>query len=682
MSSGFRADIQGLRAVAVLLVLVNHAFQRPSGGFIGVDVFYVISGFLITGLMLREWDRNGNISLSDFYLRRLRRIAPAALVVLAATVIGAQLVWYAPQATQVTLDALSALLFVANWHFLATGTDYLQAGAQVSPIQHYWSLSIEEQFYAIWPLILIGILALTRSRRVVLAVVLLLGAASITYAGFVTSNHPIAAYFDTFGRAWELFAGALLALLPSAASYLHPWIRRGLTFVGLAALGVLAIEIDTSSPVPYPAIIPVIAATVLIIWSNAPAPRTSILGNPVSQWLGNISYSLYLWHFPILIFATTIFGSSLLVQSLALVSSVVVADLSRRFIEQPAMKLRFLQSRKTPGSAVPSTHSRSHGLVIGSAVLAVIVCFSSLQIWGPTSLRSSSALASTIGVEPGEHKTLPDEASWAKAVADASTATEWSTGAKDDLDKLYDFQLPSELDSEDGCLSNVWWNTDPRWCGEPETADVLVLGDSVTLAWTPAVREASGNSQVAAMGFGNCSLVDVEATDFSGSQGFIERCSQRRAEMHEAIQRYEPSTIVVSAAESTIGFMNAVPAEKLQAEWAAGLERMFDSLSDVPNVVFVSSPPRGPDPATCSLKFRGPSECMSPMSYRLTMKTDTEADVAAKYSNVTFVDTRSWFCTSEICPPFIGEMLVRADASHLTHAMSKSLGRYLEDALR
>ena len=219
-TTAFRADIQGMRAVAVTAVILAHATGRPAGGFVGVDVFFVISGFLITGLLLREHERSGRISLPAFFGRRIKRILPASLVVLAATVALASWLFNAPRALATWWDAVSAALLVSNWRFEASGTDYFHATDAASPLQHFWSLSIEEQFYLVWPVLLVVLLAVAargarpvlRSRIVVGGVLVVLIAASFAVAVWQSGAAPQAAYFATGARVWELGAGALLAV--------------------------------------------------------------------------------------------------------------------------------------------------------------------------------------------------------------------------------------------------------------------------------------------------------------------------------------------------------------------------------------------------------------------------------------------------------------------------------------
>jgi hypothetical protein len=220
----YRPDIQGLRMVAVVAVLLDHMIEWPSGGFVGVDVFFVISGFLITGLLLREHDRTGTISFSGFYRSRIRRIAPAAASVLIVTVTPARFAFGSARFISTAWDSMWAFLFAANWHFAALGTDYFEATGPVSPIQHFWSLAVEEQFYFVWPWLMLLIFVLagrrgqwdkSRAGRAAGIAMIAITAASLAWALWEAANNPTWAYFSIFLRTWELGVGALIAVFGS-----------------------------------------------------------------------------------------------------------------------------------------------------------------------------------------------------------------------------------------------------------------------------------------------------------------------------------------------------------------------------------------------------------------------------------------------------------------------------------
>ncbi len=232
-ASQARGDIQGLRAVAVLLVIANHVFDEPVGGFLGVDVFFVLSGFLITGLLVREHQREGSISYADFYRRRVRRIVPVATLVLVVTVVATFALYSAERGREVALDAGWAFGFLANWRFADIGTDYFAAGGPLSPLQHYWSLSVEEQFYVVWPTLVVACLWIVgrrggsrrTGRLALLTVTLLVIVVSFIYSLWHSQGQPISAYFSTADRAWELAAGAAIAVASPALRHVPQWAR-------------------------------------------------------------------------------------------------------------------------------------------------------------------------------------------------------------------------------------------------------------------------------------------------------------------------------------------------------------------------------------------------------------------------------------------------------------------------
>ncbi|MGB7819765.1 MAG: acyltransferase, partial [Ornithinibacter sp.] len=216
-SRSFRPDIEGLRAVAILTVLAYHAGLPVRGGFVGVDVFFVISGFLITGLLVTELSRTGSISWLRFVGRRIRRLLPAAVLVLVVTSAVSWVVIPGLRRREVGVDIASAAAYVVNWVLARREVDYLASDARPSPVQHFWSLAVEEQFYVVWPLLVIGLVLAARSvgrgpgRREVALVLGVLVAASFGWSVLAAATQPLPAFFTTTTRAWELGVGALLA---------------------------------------------------------------------------------------------------------------------------------------------------------------------------------------------------------------------------------------------------------------------------------------------------------------------------------------------------------------------------------------------------------------------------------------------------------------------------------------
>ncbi|HEY6017005.1 MAG TPA: acyltransferase, partial [Gaiellaceae bacterium] len=349
-----RDDLQGLRAVAVLVVALGHAgVGFLGGGYVGVDVFFVLSGFLITGLLLDEARRTGTVSLAGFYTRRARRILPAAALTLVATELAAYVLLNFVRARQVMWDSVWAAFFGANVHFSRIETDYFARDRPPSPIQHFWTLAVEEQFYLVWPallgLVLFGALLLRRRRgavtpastRRLLAVLLLATAASLAWSMVETSRLPTAAYFSTFARAWELGLGAALAVVAGPVAALRAELRATAGWLGFGAIALASTTFSSRTAFPgYAALLPTLGAALVIAGGTGGQPAYGVgrlLSVAPMRWVGDRSYTLYLWHWPILILAMEYAGHRLsLVQNLALLAgAVAVSALTFRFYENP-----------------------------------------------------------------------------------------------------------------------------------------------------------------------------------------------------------------------------------------------------------------------------------------------------------------------------------------------------------
>lgn len=340
----------------MLAVIGAHAAGWPRGGFAGVDVFFVISGFVITGMLLREQRETGRIRLARFYGRRARRLLPAALVTVGAVIGAAFALFGRARAEQVLWDGVSALLLVSNWRFTQQGTDYFHAGDAVSPLQNFWSLSVEEQFYLVWPgLLIVSLLfvpAVARRGRAVAAVVaawaVVVIAASFGWALLQGASAPTAAYFSTATRAWEFALGGLLAAgvpllgrIPAAAAALLAWI-------GVAGVVASLLLIDPASvgfPAPWAAA-PTAATALALAGGVAASPRALFpWTNPLAVVVGNASYSLYLWHFPVVVFAAALLPASPWSLPLTLAIVAVVGFASYAIVEQPLRYAPFLGGR-------------------------------------------------------------------------------------------------------------------------------------------------------------------------------------------------------------------------------------------------------------------------------------------------------------------------------------------------
>ena len=343
----FRREIQGLRALGLMLVFIAHAeLAFGEGGFVALDTFFVMSGFLITGLVLKEVNKTGTLSLSAFYARRIRRLLPLACVVLVFVLIGSWLLYSPLQNDRVSGDVIAASLYVVNWHFATQEVDYFAVDPSDSPLQHFWSLSVEEQFYLVWPALLLLALVWARGRgqravrRALWAVVAGVGVPAFVYGVFIIDYTGNAAYFSTIPRAWEFAVGGALALTLPRALALPPLVSALLTWGGLVTIVVTSLLF--TQQMAYPGILalaPTLATVAVLVAGTATVQVAPIrlLSRPALQYLGDLSYAWYLWHWPVLVFARAATGEQLTgLAALGVIAlSGIPTVISHHLIENP-----------------------------------------------------------------------------------------------------------------------------------------------------------------------------------------------------------------------------------------------------------------------------------------------------------------------------------------------------------
>ncbi len=696
-----RRDINGLRAVAVLLVVVTHTLGVPTGGYLGVDVFFVLSGFLITGIMLKEYDRTGRVSFAEFYRRRARRILPAAVLVIAVTIATAQVLFLANRADQVAADGLWSLAFLANWHFALEGADYFDATGPVSPFQHYWSLGVEEQFYVVWPLLVVLCLLLARRFRggrvpVVGIVVAAATVGSFWWALHQTAAVPTVAYFSTFTRAWELGIGALLAVVAERLARVQgrAW-RVALAWCGLAALGIGAFRLTEHSPVPGPwAAVPVLGTVAVVAAGTGvqqPPRLAGILSNPVAQYIGLISFSLYLWHWPVVVYLQSVMAPGVARSLTAVVVAIALSVLSFHLVEDPVRRSSWLEPKSRKRLA-----PRSEPLVGRRAAVA---CLASLVLLaGITSgyavLRSPSAPAVAALEVDGVADPVTDvdpaspEGKLSAGVRAALQSSTWPA-LQPSLDSLGEGALVAPW-SKDKCL-DVRTDDDVARCSYGDDAGTqlaVVVGDSVATSYVPGISDALGPQgwRVQPLTLQACPAAQVQVNDFQGA--LWTPCVPHRDWVLEKVAALKPALVVVASAEDSIDRL--VSGAKDQAaydEWRDGMTQTLTRLRALaPQVVVLGAPPAGQDPRTCATARSTPADCLSKMHKRWwSIRAAEQAAVEAAGSaeeGVRYVDVHTWFCSENgYCPAFIGSTPVRADPNHLTDAFSHQLAGVLAGAL-
>ena len=404
--SNFRPDIEGLRAVAILAVVAYHAgLSAIPGGYVGVDVFFVISGFLITDHLGRELAEKGGISFGAFYARRARRLLPSALLVIGVTVAVSCVVLPPLQAMVVAKDGLANAFYVGNYRYALQATNYLSVGGPVSPLLNYWSLGVEEQFYLVWPALLFAasLVWLHNSKRTnsasprkakplfsaVFVAMALLAAGSLAFSIWLTRANEPWAFFSLPTRAWELAVGGLLALVAPRLGRLPAGGTALLSWAGVGAIVFAAVTFTSATPFPGTAALVPVAGAAAVVAGGCARPRLGavwLLGRRPMQLIGRVSYTWYLWHWPALVLAPSIVGHHLSTWGNVAVCGValVLAGVTTVLLERPL--------QRAPWLARPR---RSLLLVVGlSGALAATILLSTASL--PSLTGSGHAPASAL----------------------------------------------------------------------------------------------------------------------------------------------------------------------------------------------------------------------------------------------------------------------------------------------
>jgi peptidoglycan/LPS O-acetylase OafA/YrhL len=702
-----RLDIEGLRALAVVAVVLDHLVHWPHGGFVGVDIFFVISGYLISGILLREATTTGRISFRQFYIRRMKRILPAAAVVLSVTVTVAYVVFYGGRASSIAGDAFWALLFSANWRFAILGTDYMNSGSSVSPLQHYWSLGVEEQFYILWPWIILSALYLARRLRtnkrgrvaVLASAVGLSILVSFAFALWETQGNHTVAYFSTFSRGWELGAGALLAVLtPSFKGFVRP-LRVALLWIGLALLAGSTLLITPDTPFPAPnALYPVLGACLVILagtgtQSGSYDRMAWILTNPVSRYIGKISYSLYLWHFPvIIILATFVPAGSKRFYVLAVGLMVVLSIASFNLVEDPIR-------RSSLGSSNVKDERPARRRRIGPA--AAVAIFVALLIAAPLTAfatlgqQQTADAGATTGPETPESSTATTVEGRQEQLRSALLAEQWPTLTPDPAGMGPDGTLAKPVEwTKDGCLGgelsplahekDVTANAGRCIYGsETATKSVIVFGDSTTMSFVPGIRKAleGQDLKIYVYTVAACSPTLVPA----GEDASAEECIRFKAWVQDEIQRLQPETVVSSFLRNDGHLRSKASGAEADAEWQRNISAMADYVTrrGARYVLFEAPAPAKADPSLCITRFSTPSDCTTERAPSSDNQSSVESRALGSLGKgALYVPTKDWFCVNGRCPAFIGNTALYADINHISARASEELAPLIADALR
>jgi peptidoglycan/LPS O-acetylase OafA/YrhL len=697
MANHLRGDIQGLRAVAVLVVIAAHAgVPYVPGGFVGVDVFFVISGYLIAGLLYREVLVSGRFSLGAFWARRARRILPAATLVTVTTVF-ASIIWMSLlDSRQVVIDALWASGFAANVHFAQQGVYYFAQDTGNSPLQHYWSLAVEEQFYVAWPLLLLACLGIAKllghgrahpsverlPRRVVVTVLLAGTLTSLVWSVVSTVDSPAAAYFSTFTRAWELGVGALIALVPpSAVRRLTRWGVETMALLGAGLLVVSCVLINEDMPFPgIVAAVPV-TGTVLLLLAGTGHYRTlagRLLAIRPMRHIGDWSYSLYLWHWPALILPRYALQRDLTPYETALAVFVVftLSAYSYRFVELP-----FRQG-------APAHRLRRRRALLLYPVSASLVLTTAAAAWMWTDSQvNENGDNPPITVAAGQLNGTLDENTLALVRASVNAAKDKKAVPSDLSPDL--FQLRNSIADVGSCdyEDNVRALC-PR--GDEDGDRTLVLiGDSHARAWIPAFNKIidAGHWKAYYLVKPQCTAAHVTIASTASDQPFTD-CSDFQDWVMQQVITLHPDLVVVASSPPVNGVFDGDERHESTESIAPLLRQGYDDLflelsGSADRVALIRDVPKSPhDPATC-LTTGDPNlgDCIFEPDERSQFLGDV-AVVSAKSSGAKVVDPTPWLCYQGECPIVIGGKISYRDTDHLTTEYAADLWGELGTALQ
>ncbi|MBV8732678.1 MAG: acyltransferase [Acidobacteriia bacterium] len=636
--SDFRADIEGLRGIAVLLVVTYHCgLSFTSGGFVGVDVFFVLSGYLITGLLVSEVRETGGINLLEFYARRVRRLLPASALMLAATLVTAAL-FLAPQELHFAgRAARAAALYMSNVFFATNAADYFAPNVKSNPLLHTWSLAVEEQFYLFWPLLILSALQLFRSTKTLLAF-----QSAVTLVSFIACVYWTAAggpfaFYQLPARAWEFGIGGMAVLLPRGSSKVPHILSRALSWFGLLAILASAAFMPGTANFPgWLALLPVLAtAAILIAGADLPnCAAAPLLHSRPLQLLGKLSYSWYLWHWPFLVFSLALFPNITLAGKLtAALASLAVAAIAHYLFENP-IRLH------------PSLLPRP-AFCLGLAALVSVLSLTAASF----SMRYASGLANS-----------PPMKNIAAAATDISS-------------------MPREqcvaLAQTSAVKTCVFGNaTSP--------VRIVLFGDSHAIQWFNPLRRIaeSHDWKLTTAVKSGCPATDIAP---EGNIQFDASCAQWRAAAIRAIQHLRPSVVFVANASIYLGRPSSITIR----DWRGGTRRTLEALTaaglevvsvrdtpipafDVPNCLARSLRRSGSLSTACQMNR---AAVLDPAIF------EAEQAAAAGLPRIHFLDLTAQLCRANICAATQDGEAIYRDDNHLTGKAAERLAPALESQL-
>ena len=649
--AAFRTDIEGLRAVAALLVAVYHIWLgRVSGG---VDVFFVIAGFLVTGTLLREIRRTGGVSPGRFFGRLLTLLLPNALTVLLTVLVATMVLLPVTRRADVLREVAASALYAENWLLIANSVDYLARDRDDSPLQHFWAMSIQGQFYVIW--LLLAVLAVATGapraiRRRLALLILLVTVASFAVSVALTSLNQPVAYFHTAARAWEFGVGGLLAVGMARVPVLATRMQTVLGWAGLGLILTTGALLPVASAFPgVAALVPVVGATLILLTGRGgPGTAARLLSSRPLVSLGSVAYAIYLWHWPLLVFNLHLRGvdrAGAWDGALVLGLSVLLAYASTYLVERPVRQINW---GRRPSWVAPATGVSAILLTVGAA-------------------GAVYAATAPVTLDPaGEQAPL---AHWAHAQsrpdfdapASGSPAPGYAAAVRD-LSRAHLDRCQQDHSS-----------ADVRRCtyGDPDADRTMVLtGGSQATHWQPALHEIAAQTgwRLEVMVKGECrqgmNLVGPEH-DYLTDERQAQRCREWNRRVLDLLITERPDLVVGS---TTVA---AKTGETLPVYYDAFWRELAEH--DISMLGIRGTPRASVNRLDCIVEH-GPEadECTVQRSAILA-DVNPAAELAEDLPGLTVADLSDWLCTDLSCPPVIEDTIVYHDAAHLTATFARAL---------
>ena len=685
---GFRTDIQALRAIAVLAVVVNHIWPGwLTGGYVGVDVFFVISGFLISSHLHREIVATARVKLGRFYARRIRRLLPAALLVLGCCLVAAYFLLPYPRWEATAWEALASATYWENWLLAVQSVDYSAADASASLVQHYWSLSVEEQFYLFWPLLLLGLFKVRR-RTAQLVGMFLVGGASLYYSIYLTEHSPNEAYFVTPVRVWEFALGAIVALAGTRLA-LPRAVAGYASLAGFSMIIAAAVFYNHDNPFPgYLALVPTVGTALVIVAGNRGEGQwhSVVTASRPVQLVGDVSYSLYLWHWPLILLAPFALGDLLhagrmtLPYQLAVLAAALLLAIVSKYLVEDAFRTWKPLARSTKRTFV--------AMVAGLVVIAA-GAVSLTWTYGERVDQAERAAERQAAIVA---KRTPPCLGASAMIPENRCAKRFGPAKVVEMGPVNEYYRLA-----DGCRSVDDYQLNGKrttvvcdFSGDRSDPEVVwLVGDSHAQQWqSPLLDIARERGWVLKLSYlGGCPFAGIRfagyrvpGADRTGEQD----CMRWTARMADVIAEDEPAAVLMTF-YARREFADDGSGRSQTEQYQDGLETYWRKWTDAgARVVVLADPPLNGAVREVDCVVINPTDpkvCAVDRTIAQPPDPLVEATRATDLRGVSLVDLTDYFCDFRWCYAVVGNVAVYFDANHLNREFSRSLRPMIADAL-